>query len=659
MDRILRVQTTKRESIGKRLGHLACLPAKSKAVDWLPQHVVIPGETETPGAFDFNLVPHLRGIIEAADDPGVRHIYLCLAARLAKTTTGISILIHGVAEDPAPALFVSSDRDRTFDTIDGQFYPMLQACRATRDLVPPVHRRNKAHINCRHSKIRIAWSSSPSRLAGYPAKRILCSEVSKWSKDASSEADALYLVEQRAKNYPDCKIIYESTPGTVGKCNITHLLTREGTDQRRYWVPCPECGTFQTLEFGDASTRHGVKWEKNSRDRSDPNIAERTAWYQCVNGCRIEDEHRPRMMRRGVWLSEGQTVDVDGTIHGERPKSPHVGFGPLSSLYSLMIPGWGQIAREFLDARYDREALRNFYNSTLALPWDPSPQAVKPSQVVLHMGSDDPLGIVPEWACFLTAAVDVSALADDYLFDWGVCAWGPNERGSLVDMGRTPFLDDFLKWLVTLEYPTADGGTMPVGRVGIDSGSFSQMVYGIRQKFPGFVWALKGSSTSLENPFPKRDFPEMFRGMMAKAGRDPKVVEALRARRLYDLIEVNTHRSQQWLEDRLCGRIKRDDPCWFSIPRQAFEEEIIPGVDLAKHLLGDRLSETGTWEKRYEEQHCRDWLRYNIVMAYQRTRNGADWANLKRQPPQRSASTRGTNPPVVNQSTAGGWLPRR
>ena len=122
----------------------------------------------------------------------------------------------------------------------------------------------------------------------------------------------------------------------------------------------------------------------------------------------------------------------------------------------------------------------------------------------------------------------------------------------------------------------------------------------------------------------------MFRFGFQNAGLSEKHVQQKRKAAAFDLIHVNTERSQQWLEERLRGMVKRDDRNWFSIPRAMFLPggTDVPGLDLVKQLLGDFQDERGTWQKRYDEQDFRDMLRYLLVMAYVATANGQAWEKL-------------------------------
>lgn len=608
-------------------------PDLVRAIDWIPRHIVIPTETETPGPFDLDLYPHSADVLRAWDDPDVRTILLPWGSRLGKTTTALALLAFAAVTNPRPAMVAREDKERTDDLILTQLYPILDASPATASEVPPPHRRDpRRGVRFRRCRIRRAYSGSPATMAGFPACYGLGSEISKWQRSRGGEADPLYLFRRRALTFPfDSKYILESTPAELGRCNITELCDAEGVDVRRRIVPCPICGEYQELVFGrGAPDEPGLIWDRRSDGRHDVALAEMSAYYRCIRGCRIESKHRAEMLRRGVWLSANQKIDAAGRISGERPVAATVAFGhpeshPVGALHSLVISGWGQIAREWIEVLSSREGRREFYNQVLGRVWDPQPDRVQPSELLEHMGIDAPLRVCPKQTAFLTRGVDVGRVGDELIFYWWVAAWWRGGGGQLVDLGIAFGETEMARLIHEQSYPVLGSGRSlrPV-RTGIDSGSFTQQIYEFCRRLPG-TWPLKGSSRDSLHPHARNDFLEMYRPAMQTAGLAPQVIAAKRRARAYDLILPNTDRSQQWLEDRMTGLVRRDAPDWFGIPNEALIGEVLPGIDLTHHLLGDVQDERGAWKKRWEDQEFRDACRYALVMAWEFTRNGRLW----------------------------------
>jgi phage terminase large subunit GpA-like protein len=610
-------------------------PERVLAVDWIPANVVIPEETETPGLFDLDLFPHVRGVLEAIDDPMIRQIYLQWSARNAKTTTALAMLIFFGCTAPRPMLFGSATEEKADDTLESQLYPMLEACARTREQLKPAHQRNKRFVALRRCRIRKSFSGSPTSMAGFPACYGHAGEVSKWTTKKSFEADPVKLFTKRSLLYPfESKYVFESTPGTKGHCRIGRLMNDPGTDRRRRFVPCPHCGEFQTLRMGTGEAgKGGIRWEKGPSGRSERQIAVATAWYECEKCLKkIEDRHRPAMMRAGVWLSEGQSIDRKGRIHGA-PKvvSPNVGFGWLGAFHSLVISGWGQLVGEFLDSRGDREARRDFKNSVESEEYDPKPITVNAHELTERLGSQEPARVCPAWVVFLTMAADVQKGGGE--FEWQVCGWGANARGCLVDHGVSFTEKDFEAMVRQVEYPHADGGRgLRPWRVLLDArdGHVTELIYGFCRRVPG-CFPCMGSRHSTFPDFARLK-PVDQSPAFQRLAKSPHAPSHFAATPMY--FEINTERTQRWVQNLLCGDIKPDQTGFFMLNSEAALD-----LDLLDQLLNEYPHdekdndgyEVSIWTKTGKNDQ-RDALRYNRALAEMLAANGRAWDKLKRAP---------------------------
>ncbi len=589
-------------------------PDIPKAVDWIPAHVRMPSGSETEGLFDFGIAPHTRGVLEAWDDPTVREIHLCWATRNMKTTTFIALMIFAAANTPRPMAYGSVDEKTVDLEIDDKIYPMLEACDVTRPQLLPAAKRGRDSIKLTRCRIRKAFSGSKASVAGYPACYVFMNEVDKWTRKKSSEADAVRGFRQRTKGYPyDSKVCCESTPGDVDTSRMWSIVRSAQTDVRRYHVPCPHCGEFQTLVFGQ------IKWEKTDEGNSDSLLAEKTAWYECLH-CRkkIDNEDRPQMMRGGRWVSDGQQIDRQGRISGKKKvESPRVAFAYLGTEYSLLVPGWGWQAAEFLQCGNDPEKLRDFRNSNQALPWDPKPVKMEPHELGERLCTDDSKDVCPDWSIFLTRGVDVQEGGN--VFKWKVSAWGPGGRGATVAWGVCSSESELEIRLSQDIFPHADGGKplKPVLTL-IDSGdgNCTEEVYDLcrRMSLRGIrCMPCKGSS--------KSTFPEAFK--LSNLEEDEK--PGSKRRKVYAggivLVVVNTERSQSWLQKQLDGTITADQPTFYSLPDDARLD--IPFLD---ELLNE-FKKDGKWTKRGPNDF-RDATRYAWAAAMFVTNQGQLWNQL-------------------------------
>jgi len=523
------------------------LPKGEEAIDWIPRWIVMPSDTETPGPFDLGIFPHCDDPLIALNDPMVRVILLPWASRLGKTIFGLSALIYFAINMPRPMMLGRENEDAINDLVDSQFYPLLESCNATRKTLLPNHKRNRRNVQIDRCRVRRSFGGSPTTLTGFPACYALASEVSKWPTRKSREANPIYLFLKRGFLFPfDSKYILESTPSLKDDCTITSLVSAPGVDIRERYCPCPKCGEYQKLVYGNGEDNTpGIKYEKNRHGRSDPMIAENNSWYECVNGCKIENQDRPELLRKGVWLSrDHQKINNQGKIKGKRPMASTVSFGdpvdaPFSSLYSLAISGWGQIAAEFISGKHDAERLREFVNQTLGRVWDPSPPIVEPHDLGARLCGDYASNTVPEWAKFLTAGIDVQDYAS--IFKYIVCAWGSGGRVAEIDHGEFDSWDDLDREILNGSWNHADGGTpMQLSLSLIDSGHETEQVYHLARKSRRLL-ACKG----MNKPF------GLEYKLVTLAPENRRNKQAVGT--VY-LVEINTDWTQRWIQKHLEGK---------------------------------------------------------------------------------------------------------
>lgn len=464
----------------------------TRCLVWSAAHV----KDQTGRAFDHGLYPWIGapgGPMDAFDDFRVREIWLQWASRLGKTFFGQCALLKTAAEDPAPAMFASSTEQLATDVI-ARTYGMIRHCRPLAGQVGKKTRRDK--IRLRDCECAVAWSRSPNTLADKQVKFGHGNEVDKWEAySTTKEGDPLKLFTDRGKDLQAVrKFIFESTPAVRGRSRVERGRL-SGTDCR-YWVPCPHCRRYQVLEFGGRGTDYGIKWARKEDGKSDPEYARAHAWYECRH-ChgRIEDHHRVAMMRAGVWVPAGCTVDDkrarkasenyhaaaigdDGAALLDWNGWPHADWVAgtperdgirasyqLSSLYALSL-GWGDIAAEWLDSYGDAQKRRNFVNSWLGQTWEIQKRKQTWEQLAERITVAVPRTVIPTGYSLLTCGVDVQL--EHALYD--VLAWRPDRGNHLVDSGRLDDVAD-LQELLKREWTHADGGVgVRIALTLIDSG---------------------------------------------------------------------------------------------------------------------------------------------------------------------------------------------
>lgn len=302
--------------------------------------------------YSHDAFPHLGapgGPADAIDDPRVRKIWLQFASRLGKTFFGQCSVMKKADEQPGPMMFASSV-EKTAIEVTERTYSMLERSPRVSSQLRPPDRRRQSCIDFSACQCHVAWSRSVSTLADKEVEFGHANEVDKWEHTATSkEADPLRLFMDRFKNRPHHKVIIESTPTVRSNSRIES--GRLASSNCQYYVPCAHCERYQTLKLRsgpEGKERYHLNWDRLPGGKHDKDLARRTAWYECEH-CkgRIEDHHRPWMMRLGVWCPEGCTVKdaaakaaAESYLEAVRPRGGDGADAPLPEWHGWSSADW-------------------------------------------------------------------------------------------------------------------------------------------------------------------------------------------------------------------------------------------------------------------------------------------------------------------------------
>jgi phage terminase large subunit GpA-like protein len=288
--------------------------------------------------------------------------------------------------------------------------------------------------------IKIVASKAPRNLRRHTARILLVDEAD--AMENSTEGDVVALAEKRTLTFANRKIIIGSTPVDLETSHVYRAY--EASDQRIFEVPCPKCGAFNEILWGN------IEWE--------PDLPA-TAAYRCphCNGL-IPEKHKPQMLRRGRWRAL-------------RPEAvSHAGFRLNSLVSPLANASWGKLAAEFLAAKGDPATLKPFVNTVLGQAWRALGDELDENS--LKTG-DFSLEKIPQEVMMLTAFCDVQA---DRL-EISTCGWTktPHECFVLAHQvlfgptsGESIWRD--LSDLLLMRYPHPLGGVLQLDAAGVDAG---------------------------------------------------------------------------------------------------------------------------------------------------------------------------------------------
>jgi phage terminase large subunit GpA-like protein len=444
--------------------------------EWADNYRLLsPKSAAEPGKWRTSRTPYLKEIMDHLS-PGspVQRVVFMKGAQVGGTECGnnwIGYVIHMV---PGPMMAVAPTVELAKRNSKQRIDPQLEDVPELRALVKPARSRDSG--NTILSKefpgglLVMTGANSAVGLRSMPARFLFMDEVDGYPGDVEGEGDPILLAERRSATFQRRrKVFLVSTPTTKGLSRIQREF--EGSDQRYFHVPCPECDHFQPLRFTQ------LKWPEGSP---------REARYTCEEcGTLIDEHHKTQMLARGRWVAH---AEADGRT---------VGFH-LSSLYSPVgWFSWGDAAEMFENAQKNPDLMKGFVNTVLGEPYEEEYEAPD-WQRLYERRERYPVGIVPLGGLFLTAGVDVQK---DRI-ECEVVAWGREKESWSVDYhvlgGDTarPEVWEKLAGLLRRDWPHAGGTTMPIRVMAVDSGYATQDVYGWVKGNPQASWGAAGARAS-------------------------------------------------------------------------------------------------------------------------------------------------------------------
>jgi Bacteriophage tail assembly protein len=433
-----------------------------------------------PGPWRTSRVPYTREPMDAFTDPTIERITLVWGTQSGKTSVIENCLAYAITEDPAPMLAVYPSDELAKHISKNRFEPILES---TEKIAAKWDRRRSKELEIQFSDMYFALSgsNSPGNLASRPIRYLAMDETDKFPSASGIEANPIQLAEERTKNFLDRKILLTSTP-TVKWKHIWREL--EGADiLKRFYVPCPRCGHYQTLRFSsEGNKKGGIRWEGGSD--ADPKQVRETAWYSCeaCDGV-IQNHEKHWMLAAGEWRNE-----KEAPLYLARSIAFH-----LNSIYSPWVT-FGDMAFKFLTTFKEPEKFQNFINSWLAEPWENKSVTMK-SDIILERQADHCFGEVPDGAVFLTMGVDVQL---DHFY-WSVRAWGEKITSWGVAHGRCDTWSE-LEDLMRQVWTSRTGGQYIIYKVCIDSGYRTDEVYDFCTSNPIAI-PTKGASHPMTSPY--------------------------------------------------------------------------------------------------------------------------------------------------------------
>lgn len=390
------------------------IPPDCSVAEWVESHRILGKGSAEPGPKRISRTPNLRAVYDWFGDYRVREITCQKPAQCGFTDLIVDLILWICDNDPAPTCLFLADRETARKLMKTRIIPALTAMGKIHDN-NNTRKKDATKFECSLPNgfyLMVSWGSSISQTASMAFKYVFCDEINKPGYDVSGdEGNTLGRIRERMETYPDSKFIKFSTP-TTDTGRVTKELEKADVVYD-FCVPCPDCGTLQSLSFKN------VKWEGGSKATTEQ--IENTARYVCENcGSLWTTAQKNLAVEKGVFVPRKEV---------EKPR--HIGL-QLHRLTSLFKGG-------FLENLIDRwnkaqeegpSEIQNVINSAFGEPWVnrvtvPDSERRKMLQCCI---ADYEVGTVPQEAIALVMGIDVQqngfwfrirAFAKD-LTSWGI-----------------------------------------------------------------------------------------------------------------------------------------------------------------------------------------------------------------------------------------------
>lgn len=461
-------------------------PVHMTVSEWADENRYLSSRSSAePGRWRTSRTPYLREPMDALSpqDP-CESVVLLFGSQLGKSETGFNWTGYNIDVAPGPMLMVQPTDLMSKKVVRQRLDPAIAESPSLSSKVSEPKSRDGG--NSMESKefpggiLLLTGANSPANLASMPIRYLFLDEIDRYPGDVGGEGDPINLARARTRTFGNSKELITSTPTEAGSSRID--LEFQETDQRHFYVPCPECGHRQTLRFGN------LIWDKVEENGKTIDKPE-TVSYQCEDcGCLIPEHKKTWMLESGEWVAHKPEV--------KRRKGYF-----LNSLYSpLGWYSWEQIVRDFLESKNKPALLKTFVNTVLAEVWHEKGD-VPDWEAIYRRRKDYAFGTCPKGVLFLTAGVDVQR---DRI-EVEIVGWGRDFKSWSVDYivfsGNTAgqeIWDDVWSLLKDSWSVEGSGARLPLSRMAVDSSDQTQLVYTqVRKIADERVMAIKGDDNQI------------------------------------------------------------------------------------------------------------------------------------------------------------------
>lgn len=578
------------------------------------------------GPFDTDNIPAMRGVLAAAGDPSVRRIVAQKSAQISWTSAVVCTLMGYYAHwrpSVQVAMFPRIQSAKDFDA--EKFAPMVRATPVLSKRIPLKSRSAGNSTTRKHypgGLLKFVASNSPADVKSTSAKVRYVEEPDDTNKDVNGQGNSIALLRERGKTIRNTLEIIGGTPTAKGASEIEKEMRT--TDQRRFMVPCHDCGEKHDLDWQHVVIP-GLNLDEDEQTAAD--IDARWPARAAYGRARWEDAYYACPHCGSVWTDEQRCENIRAAAsvppdYGWEPTvdSPDRGFY-FNELQSVFQGSYvAVLAEKYLTAmhefeRGEPEKMVAFWNASRGLPWEYKGELPEEEELAARVEK------YAEWSCpaggvFPVLGVDVqhNRLAvtcwvigrgeEMWLAYWGEL------YGQTVVPGQGAWIE--LEQMLGKTIRHAGGSLLKIAGIGIDcsDGQTSDAVYAFVRRHTRLgrpVLAVKGAADSegrveIWSP-PKAIDPNHRSTKASKYGVQVHIVGTAKAK---DLI-------LGWAQEGGRVRLAGNGPGrmhWYEGVRADFFEQLLSEMKVPHRLNPRRRSWKARTDRRNEALDCTNYALY-------------------------------------------------
>lgn len=438
------------------------------------------------GQWRTSRTPYLKDIMDAFNDPVLRHIAVVASSQVGKSECINNMIGYIIDQDPGSILFIQPTTIDAKDYSKLRIAPMIRDTKCLKNKVADPKSRESANTILQKSYpggiLTMCGSTEAHALCSKPIRYIFGDERDRWATSAGNEGDPWELATARQITFYNAKSVEVSTPTVKGASAIERAYG-DGT-MERWKTRCPHCAEYSEITF------ENIRFEYETTEVGNDKVYDITEIHYVCPCCGGVSSEREIKAQPSKWVAENP----------EAYKQHQTRSFWLSSWVSPWA-SWKSTILQYLKALGNSKKMQVVYNTRFGLLWEDRGDLEDEESVMARRedyGTNEEGSPVelPDGVLYLTCGVDTQ---DDRL-EYEVVGYGHFDESwgikKGIIMGRPDTdevwqrLDDVLDHV----YRFKSGIGLRISTTFVDEGGhFTQDVrMRCRERLNKKVFAIKG-----------------------------------------------------------------------------------------------------------------------------------------------------------------------